>query len=61
MKRNEGAAVVITKRPFGLLADGTAVSLYTMTAQNGTCVEVLDYGVTIRGICVPDRQLPDGP
>lgn len=46
----------ITKRPFGSLADGTAVTLYTMTAENGTAVEMLDYGAAIRSILVPDRS-----
>ena len=45
----------VTKSSFGVLADGSPVSLYTLTADNGSVVEVLDYGVTIRGIMVPDR------
>ena len=46
----------ITARHFGTLLDGTPVTLYTMAAENGAVVQVLDYGVTIRGITVPDRS-----
>lgn len=46
----------ITAKHFGTLLDGTPVTLYTMAAENGAVVQVLDYGVTIRGITVPDRS-----
>ena len=44
----------ITKRPFGTLADGTAVSCWTMENAHGLRAE-LDYGATIRSVQVPDR------
>jgi len=46
----------ITKRPFGTLADGTAVTAYTMTNDAGLQTEILDYGVTIRTLLVPDKN-----
>ena len=45
----------ITKRPFGTLADGTAVSCWTMENAHGLRAELLDYGATIRSVQVPDR------
>lgn len=46
----------ITKRPFGVTADGRAVTCYTITAENGMEAEVLDYGVTLRTLMVPDQN-----
>lgn len=46
----------ITKRHFGNLADGTAVTCWTLTSENGFTAEVLDYGATIRSIVVPDKN-----
>lgn len=46
----------ITKRPFGTLEDGTGVTAWTLTNENGLKAEVLDYGVIIRSITVPDRK-----
>ena len=45
----------ITKHPFGTLADGTAVSCWTMENAHGLRAELLDYGATIRSVQVPDR------
>ena len=45
----------ITKRPFGTLADGTAVSCWTMENAHGLRAELLDYGATIRSVQVPNR------
>lgn len=45
----------ITKRTFGTLADGTAVSCWTMENAHGLRAELLDYGAAIRSIQVPDR------
>ena len=47
---------MITKRPFGALEDGTAVSLWELTNERGLTAQVLDYGVTIRSILVPDKR-----
>ena len=45
----------ITKRTFGTLAGGTAVSCWTMENAHGLRAELLDYGAAIRSIQVPDR------
>ena len=47
---------MITKRPFGTLEDGTAVSLWELTNERGLTAQVLDYGVTIRSVLVPDKR-----
>ena len=46
----------ISKRLFGTLSDGTQVSAWTLTNENGLQAEVLDYGVTIRSVIVPDKK-----
>ncbi len=46
----------ITKRPFGTLKDGTPVTCWTLTSENGMVAEVIDYGATIRTIVVPDKN-----
>ncbi len=48
--------MTISKRAFGTLCDGTQVSCWTLTNENGMMAEVLDYGVTIRSIIVPDKN-----
>lgn len=47
--------MLITQQPFGTLADGTAVTCWTLTNDRGMTVQVLDYGATIRSLVVPDR------
>lgn len=42
--------------PFGTLADGSAVSAYTLCNGSGMAVQVLDYGCIIASLCVPDRR-----
>lgn len=45
----------VTKRSFGSLSTGEAVSCYTL--DNGAVqVSILDYGCTIQSILVPDRE-----
>ena len=46
----------IIKQPFGSLADGTAVTAWTLISDDGLRAEILDYGVTIRSLTVPDRD-----
>lgn len=48
--------MTITKRAFGTLHDGTQVSCWTLTGENGQTVEILDYGATIRSVIVPDKN-----
>ena len=45
----------ITHRTFGTLPDGTPVTCWTLTNDNGLQAEILDYGVTIRTLIVPDK------
>ena len=47
---------MITKRPFGTLADGRAVTCWTITSDDGLSADILDYGATIRSIRVPDKN-----
>ena len=46
----------ILKHPFGTLADGAAVTSWTLVSEEGLRAEILDYGVTIRSLIVPDRD-----
>lgn len=46
----------IYKHHFGTLRDGTQVFSWLMTNENGLQAEVLDYGVTIRSVIVPDKN-----
>lgn len=48
--------MTISRRPFGILPDGTQVSCWTLTNEKGLQAEVLDYGVTIRSVMVPDKN-----
>lgn len=46
----------ITARPFGTTRDGQTVTAYTLTNRCGASVRLLDYGVNIASIRIPDRQ-----
>ena len=46
----------ISKRLFGTVSDGTEVFCWTLTNERGLQAEVLDYGVIIRSVLVPDRK-----
>lgn len=48
--------MTISKRTFGTLCDGAPVSCWTLVSEKGLQVEVLDYGVTIRSLLVPDKN-----
>ena len=48
--------MTISKRAIGTLCDGTQVSCWTLVNEEGLAAEVLDYGVTIRSIIVPDKN-----
>lgn len=45
----------ISKRAFGTLCDGTQVSCWTLINENGLRADVLDYGIIIQSIIVPDK------
>ena len=47
---------MITSESFGIMHDGTEVTLYRVTNRQGAYVELLDYGCTVRAIVVPDRD-----
>lgn len=47
---------MINALPFGTLSDGTPVTLYRLTGQGDSHVDILDYGATIQSICVPDKN-----
>ena len=49
------AAPAVEKKPFGKLADGRPVMLYTLTGPKGLVVEIMDYGASIVRILTPDR------
>lgn len=46
----------ITKTYFGKTADGREVNCFKITSDDGIEAEVLDYGVTIRTLIVPDKN-----
>jgi aldose 1-epimerase len=46
----------VTVRPFGTLADGKAVSLYTLTNANGMTMKVINYGGIITSLTAPDKN-----
>lgn len=48
--------MIISKRIFGQMEDGTEVHCWTIKEENGIQVEVLDYGVTIHALLVPDKN-----
>lgn len=48
--------MTISKRLFGTLCDGTQVYCWTLMNENGLKAEILDYGVTIQSIIVPDKK-----
>lgn len=43
-------------RIFGYLPDGRAVTAYELEGSQGAYAEILDYGATVLGIHVPDRD-----
>ena len=45
----------VTRAPFGTLADGTAIELFTLTNAHGVEVKAVSYGGIIVSIRVPDR------
>lgn len=48
--------MTISKDLFGTLEDGSPVYCWTLTNENGLQAQVLDYGVIIRSLVVPDNN-----
>jgi aldose 1-epimerase len=46
----------VKRAPFGQLADGTAVEIFTLTNANGVEVRTIPYGAIVVSIKVPDRD-----
>ncbi len=46
----------IVKSDFGKLEDGTSVSLFTLTNENGVEVKITNYGGIITSLKVPDKE-----
>jgi aldose 1-epimerase len=49
------AAPALAREPFGALADGTEVDLYTLGAGRELTVKVLTYGGIVQQLLAPDR------
>ena len=45
----------VSRTPFGVLANGDSVHVFTLTNVNGITVRALDYGGIIQSIQTPDR------
>jgi aldose 1-epimerase len=48
--------LAVTRSPFGVLANGDSVHVFTLTNANGIEVRALDYGGVIQSIRTPDRD-----
>lgn len=49
------AAPTLTEAPFGTLADGGKVTLYTLTNASGAEVKIINLGAIVVSLKVPDR------
>ncbi len=47
---------MIEKTPFGKLADGREVTLYTLRNTHGAEAKIINYGAIVVSLIVPDRQ-----
>jgi aldose 1-epimerase len=50
------AAAAVTKEPFGKLADGMAIEIYTLRNSKGAEARIMTYGGIVVSLKVPDRQ-----
>lgn len=46
----------VQKNSFGYTSDGSAVSQWILTNASGASACILDYGATLRALCVPNAQ-----
>lgn len=49
--------MAITKQPFGILKDGTEVTKYTITGENGFSVSVLDLGAALQSLMFDGKDM----
>ncbi len=47
---------MITAFPFGTLPDGTSATRYRLQAAPDAYADILDYGATVQGLVLPDRN-----
>lgn len=59
-KTTATSMTTIEKTPFGKLADGTSVELYTLKNKNGVTVKIMTFGGIITEIHTPDRAGKSG-
>jgi aldose 1-epimerase len=50
------ARATVVKSSYGVLPDGTAIDLYTMTNASGMQVKAISFGGVVTSIKVPDRK-----
>lgn len=55
-EQKENPKMKIEKSTFGILPDGRAAELYTLTNDNGMEVKITNYGATITSLRVPDKN-----
>lgn len=48
--------MTFTTAPFGNLADGTPVTVYTLSNEKGMTLKALDYGCIVQSLIVPDQN-----
>ena len=54
--KDDGTTSQIVTSPYGKLADGTAVKLFTLTNESGMVAEIINYGGIVAELHVPDRD-----
>ena len=54
--RQTGAVNQVKKQPFGMMADGQAIDLYTLTNQSGMEASIINYGGIVVTLKTPDRD-----
>jgi aldose 1-epimerase len=46
----------VVKMPFGMMSDGRAADIYTLTNKNGVQAKITNYGGIVTSLLVPDRK-----
>ena len=55
-RKETGAVTPLKKQPFGKMADGREIDLYTLANKNGVEVDITNYGGRVVSIKTPDRN-----